>query len=478
MNPLLLFIKEEYIEFLSIDSNGRVLPVNFQSSNRVPLYFLINGDQIQMDEHAKSEFINNTRNSYGEFWKNTGTQSLSYNRFQKSYFFDTLLPYAIKETILPDIIKSHFHTSNFSDFIQQKSTFLLFDSFVEEVQKEIIVKGFLEIIGFAPNNLIILDYWELFKTYEYPKENAVLFINASLGNIYIHLVGDKHPFHVSKKIIIGKGRDPRLDTILDFIAEKTIARGSGLEHNELKNILSSEALSILEKLPNGFVQHTIRNNKLDVNPIKLDFNTVELDVRLNNKQSINYIQNDFDEFRRNNNASQLPIYLSGSLITQPVFLDFFKSTYNMVKASTIDSYEQFLKYVLKKCWDDNNTKNKIINKNSNNFYDTKQSENIVDLNISIPIQVLPKPKEVNPPILKTPPIVKTPPVVKVPPIPTRKENETIHKPATKVPPIVKPEIKMPAVTKGNKNNDVPIPGIKKAKVPPPPPPPPPPIKNK
>jgi len=236
MDPLIIYIREDYVELLSIDNNGRILPVNYQSSNKVPLYFILNGDQIEMDDNAKQQYLNSTNDSFGDFWKNTGNKSLIYYRFQKYFTFDTLLPYAMKESVLPDVIKSHFHSSNFSQFIQQKRTFLLFDSFVEEEQREIITKGFLEIIGFAPNHLTILDFWELFRSFHKTSEDAILFVNASLGNIYIHLIASKYPFHVSKKVILGKGRDPRVDTILDFVIEKAIARGSRLEVLLLKQV--------------------------------------------------------------------------------------------------------------------------------------------------------------------------------------------------------------------------------------------------
>ncbi|MFN5209212.1 MAG: hypothetical protein ACK5D8_06945, partial [Bacteroidota bacterium] len=468
MEPLLIYLREEYLELWSIDNNGRVLPVNFQSSNKVPLYFIQNGDQIEMDDNAKQQYLNN--NSFGDFWKNMGNKSLTYTRFQKSFLFDTLLPYAMKESVLPEVLKSHFHSSNFSEFIAQKRTFLLFDSFVEEKQREVITKGFLEIIGFAPNNLTILDFWGLFRSFQKTNEDPILFVNASLGNIYIHLIGGKHPFHVSKKIIEGKGRDPRVDTILDFVIDKAIARGSGIAPSELKNIIASEASIILSKLPNGFVQHTISNNKLDVNPLRLDFNAQEVESRLSNKQSLNYIQNEFEEFRRNNNANQLSIYLNGSVINQEVFLEFFRSTYNKVKEDNVNTSRQFLEYVL------NNSKSLINTKVNSNIHQlgslSSQARNISHIEYAektVPISVTPPvvstppivntppvvttppvvktpPKATTPPVVKTPPKVTLPPVVKVPPVPTKDNIATTeNKPEVKGPPIIKPEVKVPPV---------------------------------
>jgi hypothetical protein len=255
MDPLLIYFKEDYIELWSIDSNDRLLPVNFQSSNKIPLYFLLNGDQIQMDGFARSQYLEHTSGifTFGDFWKNIGSNLITYSRFEKSYSYDTLLPFALKESILPSIIKSHFHSPNFSEFISQKRTFFLFDSFVDEDKREAINKGLLEIVGFSPENLIFLDYWEILRRKLNDPQDVMLFLNASLGNIYIHLIGNKHPYHISKKIIEGKGRDPRVDTILDFIAEKAKSRGSNLSISEIKMILVNDAPIVLNLLKTIFI---------------------------------------------------------------------------------------------------------------------------------------------------------------------------------------------------------------------------------
>ena len=506
MEPLLIYIREDYVELFSIDNNGIVLPVNFQSSNKVPLYFILNGDQIEMDDNAKQQYLNCNNNSFGDFWKNIGNKSLTYNRFQKCFTFDTLLPYAMKESILPEVIKSHFHSSNFSEFIQQKRTFLLFDSFVEEDQREIITQGFLEIIGFAPNHLTILDFWELFRSFQKTSEEAILFVNASLGNIYIHLIASKYPYHVSKKVIVGKGRDPRVDTILDFVIEKAIARGSGIAASDLKNIIASEANIILSKLPNGFVQYTIRNNKLDVNPLRLDFNAQELESRLSNKQSINLIQNEFEEFRRNNNAIRLSIYLNGCVINQEVFLEFFRSTYNKVESDNLHSSRQFLEYILNKtkslCGDKLNTNN--VNQLDQLSSPGPKLSHIANEERRIPIIIIPPvaathlvaqtpsviatPPVVTPlvvvntpPVATTPPMVTPPVVVNPPPVATIQPMVTPPvvvnpPPVATIPPMVTP----PVVVAPPKVTTPPIvktqPKIKINSVPPPPPPPP--IKKK
>ena len=54
--PLLIYFKEYTVEFWSIDQSRRLVPINFGVDNRAPLYFLVSGDQISMDQNAKIQF--------------------------------------------------------------------------------------------------------------------------------------------------------------------------------------------------------------------------------------------------------------------------------------------------------------------------------------------------------------------------------------------------------------------------------------
>jgi hypothetical protein len=70
MNPLLIYFREECIELWSLDTNGRLLPVMYNSSNQLPLYFLLSGEEILMNKYAKDAYLNNEANSFGDFCKN------------------------------------------------------------------------------------------------------------------------------------------------------------------------------------------------------------------------------------------------------------------------------------------------------------------------------------------------------------------------------------------------------------------------
>ena len=144
MNPLLIYFKEDCIELWSLDSNGRLLPVLYNSSNKLPLYFLLSGDEILMDDFAKQSYFNNTPNSYGDFWNNLSDESINFERFLASNSFASLLPYVFKESVLPSIAKSHFN-SNLPAILNQSNVGIVFDSFVEDDHKEIILNLFFQI---------------------------------------------------------------------------------------------------------------------------------------------------------------------------------------------------------------------------------------------------------------------------------------------------------------------------------------------
>jgi hypothetical protein len=175
-----------------------------------------------MDSYAKEAYYKNEVGAFGDFWTNTGAKKKEYQRFGIQHSFDTLLPYALKESIFPAVLRSIYPSLNFADFLQSNLLFVLYDSFIDVELREVINNGFFETIGFSPGSISIVDFWEIFNTNVHVNSESIVAVNASLGNIYLHVVGRTHPYHLSKKIIEGKGRDPRLDTVLDFIAESNV----------------------------------------------------------------------------------------------------------------------------------------------------------------------------------------------------------------------------------------------------------------
>ncbi len=463
MNPLLIYFKEDCIELWSLDNNGRLLPVLYNSSNQLPLYFLISGDQILMDNYAKDSFLSGSKNSFGDFWRNIENNSLNYDRFAIKNSFATLLPYVFKESVLPSIVKSHFHT-NLSDFLTQSNTAVIFDTFVEEQHKEIILKLFFEIIGFDPNSILSIDFFNCFRNIQTKcsainQSDSFILANISNDNFYFHLIGKNSPLHLAKKVLQGKGQDPVLDIVLDFLVEIAMAKGSALKHADIKKELKNDAKIILNKIPDGLVIHTIKNNNIDVNPLKISFHKNDIEGRINNRQSLNFIQNEFDSFRRQNNAEQLPIFLSGPIINQSVFRDFFNTTYSKVNLED----HNFITELILHCLNTMTAKVNKLTHISNEFEATQQL-------------LIEQPKGGKPEIILPEPIKKKivpqqPPINKI--IPPPPINKSVTPTTPSINNVVSPPI--------NKNIPPPPPSVKNI-VPPPPPiknivPPPPPIKK-
>lgn len=206
--PLLIYFKESSVEFWSIDQNRRLIPINCGVDNKVPLYFFVNGDQISMDQNAKNQFESNADNSYGNYWTNILNPQLKYNRFNKSYPFSSLLSYAIKESILPDIIRYNYSSITQESFLNNCKTIIVYDSFFDELHRNKVNKELIEIIGFNPSSLVSFDYWELYRAYHEKRGNlnskeSLISVNSALGDLNINLVAQNPTLTINKKTLNG-----------------------------------------------------------------------------------------------------------------------------------------------------------------------------------------------------------------------------------------------------------------------------------
>ena len=471
--PLLIYFKEHEIEFWSIDQNKRLIPIICGSTNKVPLYFFVNGDQIDMGQNAKMQFELNADNSYGNYWVNLLNPQLKYNRFNTSHPFSSLLAYSIKETILPAIIRFNYSNLSQESFLNKWKTIIVYDSFIDEQHRNIINKELLEIIGFNPSSLVSFDYWEIYRSF-YEKNRKLntnesfISINSALGDLNINLIAQNPTLTINKKTLNGRGNDPRVDTILEYVAELAIRKGSLVSIDEIKKRLINEGPAILELLKEGWVDYKIKNRNIGIYPLKLEFHRSAIDNRLNNRASLNYIQGELDNFRNNNHANGFKLFLNGEIINQDVFINFFSTTYSNVETECINYREKFLYFIFNYF----ELQLKLI------IQDIESPNNITN----IPLPVVPTPPIVKtpqqqkqaivntPPIINTPPKVTLPPVVKVAPVPNKNNvTTTENKPEVKLPPIIKPEVKVLPVIKEVKKLDIPPPS--KGKIPPPPPPP-------
>jgi len=339
--PLLIYFKEHTVEFWSIDQNRRLIPLNFGNSNIAPLNFFVNGDEIYMDQNALYQFDSNADNSFGNYWINILNPILTYNRFNTSYAFSSLLSYAVKENILPDIIRYNYNDLTLEAFLNTCQTVILFDSFIDEQIRNRVNKELIEIIGFNPSILVSHDYWELYRAYLEkngnlsPKE-SFLSINTALGDLNINLVAQNPTLTLNKKTLKGRGNDPRVDTILEYVAEIAVRKGSQLSIDSIKKIITPHGPAILTLLDTGWVEYKIKNTEIGVYPLNLAFHKDAVINRINNKASLNFIESELNNFRIDNRANNFKIFLNGSLINQDIFVTFFQHTFENIHTENVD----------------------------------------------------------------------------------------------------------------------------------------------
>jgi len=328
--PLLIYFKEHTVEFWSIDQNRRLIPLNFGNSNCAPLNFFINGDTIYMDQNALNQFDSNAENSFGDYWINILNPTLKYNRFNTSYEFSSLLSYALKENILPDILSYHYNDLTLEAFLNTCQTLILYDSFIDEQTRNRVNKELIEIIGFNSSILVSHDYWELYRAFLEKKgylspQESFLCINTALGDLNINLVAQNPTLTLNKKTLKGRGNDPRVDTILEYVAEIAVRKGSQLSIDAIKKIITPHGSAILNLLDNGWVEYKIKNVEIGVYPLNLAFHKDAVINRINNKASLNFIEGELNSFRIDNRANSFKIFLNGSLINQDIFVTFFST---------------------------------------------------------------------------------------------------------------------------------------------------------
>jgi hypothetical protein len=344
LNELLIFFREEGIEFWSKDSNDRLVEVKIGDSNYLPLYFFLDHDDLSIGKYAKEQFENKTSGAYGNYWNSALVEGYKIERFNNRYLFRDFLFFSFKENVFKEIVRKYYDKQTLDGFLKCGKILLLFDSFLNEEIRSMVTKGFLEIIGISANRISNIEYWNVFSELQIEKGNLIkeegyIEISEAFLDLFFNLISKSPPTLLNKKVLPGRGNDPLLDSVLEYIAEKAITRGSLLTMDEIKKELSKDGQIILGKLKDGFVEHKIRLS--DISAFSLNFHSDAILSRLNNKSSLNYIQNEFDDFRNQNRNGKIKIFLNGKTINSPSFKDFFTSTYSNVVVQS-ENFEQDL----------------------------------------------------------------------------------------------------------------------------------------
>ena len=295
MGQYLLHFFEDYFEFWTVDSNNKVQPIKYMESNRIPLYFMVGGYDIEIGNFAKEQYLNGNSATYGSFWSDTchSTEKIMVgsDMVQKS----DLLAKSILSKVFPHVANG----STLEQFIQQNEFFFLAEPFVDNKEVSKLVATFSKQIG-NERKIIALNYWPLAST-------TIKQSNPNISNDLVLLGSynsDLHLFNLNlskqdsqkQSFLPGKGTDPRLNAVLDFCITKIIQKGSLLSDKEIRPFIVEDARAILEKLSSGYVEHEIRNPRVGVASIYFQFHRSTLDSRLENPTDLMYIKSELSSF--------------------------------------------------------------------------------------------------------------------------------------------------------------------------------------
>ena len=108
MNKILIFFRHSHFELWSIDTNNRLVKLDYLDSNVIPLYFLISGSDISVGSFAKEQFEKGIGESLGHFWSQLALSEEKIIRGSKSLAKKELLPTALFEQVFSELARNYF----------------------------------------------------------------------------------------------------------------------------------------------------------------------------------------------------------------------------------------------------------------------------------------------------------------------------------------------------------------------------------
>jgi hypothetical protein len=348
MQNLLIYFTEDAIEFWSIDRNNRLIELPIGASNILPLYFMAKGYEISMGTFPKEEYEKGEKDTFGDFWSKTISSKSKFKRNGENFPINSILYYALKENIIPEILRENYDSINFEEFQNKYKTILIFDSFISNTNIDLIIEGFTEICGYNADNILSYNYWEIFKKY-YQENNILeekdnlLSLSTDNSNVTLQYVLADFNDNTKKKILKNYGIDPRLSALSNYLVEQLKKRGCILDDDKIKDLIKKDLYPILAKLNNGLVEHTFQIPQLGIFPPnnRISFHRDVVINSINNKDSMLFIQSELAAFIEKNKASNVKIFLLGSILNQPIFVHFFQEHYKNIIESPQDFEKNF-----------------------------------------------------------------------------------------------------------------------------------------
>ena len=312
MNSILFFFRYDHFEIWSIDSNKRLVKINYQESNVVPLYFLISGSDISIGSFPKGQYLNGIGGTYGIFWKEVAFSNETIIRgvstIEKNQLFGTTLI----EQILPEICRNYFSNISLEDLLKSKILIFASEPFCDQEKFKKFVRNIIEIIP-VTSNIKVLDFWKSLDLM-YPNGNngvqskSIFAIGSYNSDLYIFNVNRQLAKIQDSHILLGKGVDPRLKAISDFCIEKILQRGSLVSQDELRTLIEPDTQIILNLLSKGLIEHPFKNPRIGVR-FTLTIHKSMLESRIENPTDLLFIKDEVKSFYTRNNLEGSKIFI-------------------------------------------------------------------------------------------------------------------------------------------------------------------------
>ncbi len=344
--PLLLYFREDHIEFWMENGNGQTVPFLYRGSNVLPLYFSLEGDAIVAGSFAQKQLQKTEEVSAGSFWSVLEKEHQTVTRFNKEMPAGNLLFLFLKEELLPLFAKQTSGEKTFEQFLQSARVRLVFDPCISEKQTALVLRGLREETRFPPAALLETPYWAVFRRliarkFEGLNMKTVWTMFAAFGDLYLCAIAPEAPYEKQQKVIAGRGLDAQKDLLAEILAERAIEKGGSLlSPEEARKQIFPQVAPFVEQIQTGLIEGTVQLS--DIGKVSVQFLSSILTTRLDNRASLNLIKTETDAFRQENGLEESALFLLGEMANAESFTSFFSLLYNPVHPQWTGYEKHFL----------------------------------------------------------------------------------------------------------------------------------------
>jgi hypothetical protein len=340
-NAITILFFEDYF-ICSIQPNEsawEILRVN--ASEKVPLYFYVNGSDIRNDDFAKDRFISKSedKNTFGNFYKIILDGEKTFRRFEIEYECITLLQDSLEHLKSAYAERIVSFIPELSGIQEIPANICFVPGVSVEAQNKII--GYFEERGFAVQNTA--GYFESFlkilqRKGLIPQKLNLSIVDTYFGDMLFHYI--EYDAGVKKyacETLVGKGVDHRIGNLAKLIVEKAARRTSSRLLDDRNRNLFDEEVKRFHQTAAGQINN-FEYNQLDIKVELSDFSTARViidqrELEKMSSESFQFIKYKYESFisKHSNLARTEKILLNGSVLAADAFIRFFESSFGTPK---------------------------------------------------------------------------------------------------------------------------------------------------